>query len=196
MSPLTIMTQREALRTLYDALADCCAYPTPHANDHLRRCTTAFALCRAVNVVVDPAAYDTFGAFRTAIEAMPVADREELYTRTFDVNPVASLDCGWHLYGEQYERGAFLVRMRDTLRRLGVEETMELPDHLTQLLRALGRMEETEAASFTANAVGPAVQKILDGLSSNENAYTNLIRSVAASLPQVPAATIAEKSHV
>ena len=33
----------------------------------------------------------------------------ELYTVTFDLNPVCTLDVGYHVFGESYKRGAFLA---------------------------------------------------------------------------------------
>ena len=35
---------------------------------------------------------------------------QELYTRTFDINPVCTLEIGWHIFGEDYARGALLVK--------------------------------------------------------------------------------------
>src|SRR6266568_3182701 len=57
--------------------------------------------------------------------------RQELYVQTFEFNPACTLELGWHLFGENYERGEFLVRMREQLRRHGIAESNELPDHLT-----------------------------------------------------------------
>jgi len=34
---------------------------------------------------------------------------------TFDINPACALEVGWHLFGEDYMRGQFLVRMREEL---------------------------------------------------------------------------------
>ncbi len=163
MSASIHTVRSEARREYFDALADLLAYPRPDVDAALVRAQHALDACLAHDGLLEPVARETFALFLAAAAGMSVGEREELYTRTFDVNPVATLDLGWHLYGEQYERGAFLVRMREALRRTAVEETTELPDHLTQALRALGRMEEDEAAAFTAAAVGPAVHKILAG---------------------------------
>ena len=48
---------------------------------------------------------------------------QELFTRTFDINP-ACASRGGHLFGEEY-RGA--LRPDAELRRLGLEESAELP---------------------------------------------------------------------
>ncbi|HWQ55728.1 MAG TPA: molecular chaperone TorD family protein [Bryobacteraceae bacterium] len=85
---------------------------------------------------------------------------QELYVQTFEFNPACTLELGWHLYGENYERGEFLVRMRGELRRHAIAETTELPDHLTHVLRLIGRMDAGEAARLAGEAVLPALEKI------------------------------------
>jgi nitrate reductase delta subunit len=85
---------------------------------------------------------------------------QELYIETFEFNPKCTLELGWHLFGENYERGEFLVKMRAELRRHGIEETGELPDHLTHVLRLIGRMEHGEAALLIGENVLPALEKI------------------------------------
>ena len=72
-----------------------------------------------------------FGAFTEQHELHEV---EESFTRTFDVNPTCALEVGWHLFGEEYARGMFLVRMREELRKYGLAESAELPDHLCHVL--------------------------------------------------------------
>jgi nitrate reductase delta subunit len=104
---------------------------------------------------------------------------EELYTRTFDINPVATLEIGWHLYGETYERGSFLVKMRQLLKELGIPETSELPDHLTHLLRALDTMGlNNDARELVARYVAPALEKILNGFQGKRNPYEHLLRAL------------------
>ena len=78
--------------------------------------------------------------------------RQELYVQTFEFNPACTLELGWHLFGENYERGEFLVRMRDLLRRHGIAESTELPDHLTHVLALVGRLDHEEAAELAAKA--------------------------------------------
>ena len=79
-------------------------------------------------------------------EQLGSTELEELYTRTFDINPVCSLEVGWHLFGEDYNRGAFLVRMRGLLREHGIEEGAELPDHLESVLRVLDAFVKRDRA--------------------------------------------------
>ena len=69
------------------------------------------------------------------IGPMPLHERQELFIQTFDLSPVCSLEMGWHLFGENYDRGLLLVKMRQLLRLHEIAESTELPDHLTNGLR-------------------------------------------------------------
>jgi nitrate reductase delta subunit len=129
--------------------------------------------------------------FAAAVEQLTVSDLEELFTRTFDLNPVCSLEVGWHLYGENYSRGDFLVTMRQHLRRLGIRESHELPDHLTHVLRVLSRLDSAEAAAFAAAYVLPAMKKMLAALEGKQNPYEELLKSIHAHLT----AAVPEVAH-
>lgn len=117
--------------------------------------------------------------FAAETSALTREEFEELYTRTFDINPVATLEIGWHLYGETYERGSFLVTMRQLLRRLKIPETTELPDHLSHILQALDRLGQSdEANELAARYVAPALAKILDSFAGKQNPYEHLLRAL------------------
>ncbi len=105
---------------------------------------------------------------------------QELYVQTFEFNPACTLEIGWHLFGENYERGEFLVRMREQLRRYGIAETSELPDHLTHLLVLVGRMERGEAAELAGQFLLPALAKIREAL--KDNPYQSLLAVIVAKL--------------
>jgi nitrate reductase delta subunit len=117
------------------------------------------------------AAFEGFAGFSET-------ELEELYTRTFDINPVCSLETGWHLFGEDYNRGAFLVRMRGLLRQHGVEEGAELPDHLESALRVLRTMEEKDAADLAREFILPAVMKMRVPFKSGDNPYGAVLAEV------------------
>ena len=100
------------------------------------------------------------------VEEHSVEELEENYTRTFDINPECTLEIGWQLYGENYSRGKLLVILRGLMRDLGIEESAELPDHLTHVLAILGRAETTKAKDLAANYLLPALEKMRRGLPS------------------------------
>lgn len=102
--------------------------------------------------------------FAALIAAVPLAMRQEFFVQTFDFNPATTLEIGWHLFGEQYERGQFLVDLRERLRAAGIEEQRELPDHLIHVLPLAARMPPADRADFAARTLAPALDKIAAAL--------------------------------
>lgn len=98
--------------------------------------------------------------FESQVSGLIVSDIEELFTKTFDMNPDSCLDLGWHLFGEGYDRGEFLAKMREQLRANGIPEHIELPDHLSHILQLLGTQENEKANELVSKTVLPALVKI------------------------------------
>jgi nitrate reductase delta subunit len=156
---------------MYDLLAGLVTYPHDGYAARLRRCEEL--------VAADiPEAATWLDRFAEETGPLTTAELEELFTRTFDLNPVCSLEVGWHLFGENYERGEFLVTMRGLLRRFGLQESTELPDHLSHVLRVLGRLPAPEADRLLSRQVLPALEKMLAGLSSAANPFLYLLEAI------------------
>jgi len=159
------------VRDAYDALAGAFRYPDDRCEKRLAAAAATLGEDDAqISAILEPA--------MEALRALSPTGREELYTRTFDVNPVCSLEVGWHLFGEEYERGAFLVEMRGRLRECGVEEAGELPDHLLHVLPTLGRLPPEEADLLARGFVLPALARMLEGFGERENPYRALLEAV------------------
>ena len=164
-------------RTLrYELLGALFAYPTADYVAALNRCLLA----------LDNTQGDAGRILRPLVERvenMTLAKVEEMYTRTFDINPVCTLEVGWHVYGEDYARGAFLVKMREMLRENNLPESTELPDHLTHVVVLLGRLQGEEADQLVARYILPALKKMLDGM-KGEQPYKALLETVWAVVRQ------------
>lgn len=124
--------------------------------------------------------------FGDAVAAMSAAELQEQFVEAFDLDPDCAPDLGWHLFGERYERGEWLARLRADLRRLGVESSTELPDHLTNVLMILAR-EEPPQAEELARFVAPALDRLHAGLERRESPFRHALAAVrevvAASSP-------------
>ncbi|MFB3922658.1 MAG: nitrate reductase molybdenum cofactor assembly chaperone [Terriglobia bacterium] len=139
-------------------------------------------LCRDAAKECCEEAKQKVGEFLSRMEGRPTEKLQELFVQTFDLNPVCVLEVGWHLYGDNYDRGAFLVRTRERLRRHNVQESSELPDHLTHILALLARMEADEASSFANESVAPALDKMLAGIAGKESPYEFLLTALRETL--------------
>lgn len=180
------MARDPALLTL---LARALTYPDVDA-------PALLAECGAADGWAEPAAAAGLRQFAEAVTGDTVEAMQERFTRAFDFDPKASLDIGWHLYGENYERGDFLVRMREALAAHGIEEGVDLPDHLPRILRLLGLMPPDAAAELAGASVVPAVEKILGGLDGHGTPYRHVVMSVHAAVSGFARATAGETPHV
>jgi nitrate reductase delta subunit len=112
--------------------------------------------------------------FADAIAPMTTAELQEQFVETFDLQADCSLDLGWHLFGERYERGEWLARLRADLRRTGVGDSLELPDHITNVLVLLDRDEPASAAAL-ATQIGPAFDRLHEALARRDSPYRYLV---------------------
>lgn len=171
----------------YDCLAALLEYPRCNYPDAVEQCRAAWA-------AEAPEAARCLERFARRIADLDVERLQELYTQTFDFSSDRSLDIGWQLFGENYERGEFLVWMRQQLRRLGVAESTELPDHLSHALKVLGRMAPAEAERFTADRLLPAVQRVHAALAKTDLPFVDLLAAVVDVLRH-PQRTACEACH-
>lgn len=152
-----------------DALADLVRYP----HEALDECAS-----RSL-AVLDPAdpAVAALQRFAQHVAAMPLLELQEHYTAVFDFDPACALEIGWHLFGDSRERGGFLVVLREDLERARVAEISELPDHLSHVLRLLGREESNRAAALAA-LVTPAVASLRTTLDERRSVYADLFTAI------------------
>jgi nitrate reductase delta subunit len=168
------MTSATTATAAFEALGALFAYPRSDYMRRLEECRRALAETGTTE------AQAHLDAFASSVGVMEVERLQELFTGTFDLNPKCTLDIGWHLFGEQYERGAFLVEIRDALREVDVAESVELPDHLTHVLALVGRLDAGRATDLTTRAVAPALEKILSALGDGDSPFKHLVHAAAA----------------
>jgi len=171
---------------VHDALAELLEYPRTDNAAITRR------LVDRVVAAVPETADDLEPLARFAAERS-LGDCEELYVHTFDANAERALEVGWQVFGEQYERGAFLVDLRGRMRTLGVAESTELPDHLTQVLRLLGGMDDDDARTLIARAVAPSLKRVREHVAA-DSPYAGALDAMAKVLATAGAAAPAQSA--
>lgn len=121
---------------------------------------------------------DLLEAFALHVSMTPSGELEETYTRVFDMNPSATLEIGWHLFGETYKRGSFLANLREANRLHGVDEGASLPDFLPTLLRLAPKLERDSARGLIADCILPALAKIRPKVDEGSAPYHLLLESL------------------
>ncbi|MCC6645637.1 MAG: hypothetical protein IT374_08710 [Polyangiaceae bacterium] len=167
---------------LYDALGAVLGHPGPGYSDDIAR---AIALC-------EDGYPEAAAALREFSRLLPEGDPlalAELHTRTFDVQPVTSLDVGYTLFGEDYKRGALLANLSREHADAGNDCGLELADHLTNVLRLLPRMADAAIRQeLVAVLVEPAVREMVrefepPNLVKKEELYRKHLKTVLATAP-------------
>ena len=140
---------------LFDSLADLFSYPYE-----------GFAEC--IETIVNdlkgqfPEAMAELDEFKDFMSRSTLIEMEEVYTRSFDVQAITTIDIGYVLFGDDYKRGALLVNLNREQQEAGVDAGSELADHLPNVLRLLGRMsDEMLRNELVQKIVAPAVKKII-----------------------------------
>lgn len=156
---------------IYDHLAGLLAYP---GEDYRNRAAACVRVLESEHFEADA----LLAVFARRIAVLRLETLQEQYIQSFDMNTKGALEVGWHLFGENYDRGVFLVKMREEMRRLGLVESTELPDHLSHALRVLGRLESPAAEEFAHEFVLPAMAKMRAGLEGLESPFGNILEAI------------------
>ncbi len=91
-----------------------------------------------------------------------IAQLEEIYARSFEVQAITTLDLGYVLFGDDYKRGALLVHLNQEHQEVDNDCGKELADHLPNLLRLLSRMKNPELREeLVQKIVAPALRKVI-----------------------------------
>ena len=123
------------------------------------------------------------GRFAAYAAGEKTSRMEELYTATFDLQPLCHPYVGYQLCGESRQRALFLVRLREIYRLHGFAAGPELPDHLAEILRFLaGCGDEDLYRETVSDGLLPAVEKLLLGFDSAGHPYRELLSALRAFL--------------
>ena len=109
-----------------------------------------------------PEAGKILNPFTLYLSALSIEETEELFTKTFDVQPICYLDLGYVIFGEDYKRGTFLRHMQEEQKMLNNDCSPELPDHLSHVLVLMTlHTDPVFIDELVAQVVVPAVKKMI-----------------------------------
>ena len=161
---------------LFDSFAALLEYPASRIHEQIQNC-----LEHLQNA--DPEATKTLEKFADAMEQHSLQRTQELYTTTFDMQPVCYPYVGYHLFGESYKRGAFMAQLNEAYHACSYSAGQELPDHLSVILRYLGLNPNNRHGDFgqvlITDGVIPALEKMLKVFDAgSENPYAGLLSAL------------------
>jgi nitrate reductase delta subunit len=115
-------------------------------------------------------------AFALVAGSVELRELQELFTRSFDLNPDCTMDVGWHLFGETYQRGQFMAMMRHHLQEHGIDEAKNLPDHLPNLLDLGMKLQREDAMDLVDDCLLPALEKLIPAV--KESPYLHVLQAL------------------
>ena len=160
---------------LHDAWAGLLAYPDERGSEYAAQALQDLELGQVTGS-------DELTPLREFFKREDINHREELYTQTFDGSDDRALEVGWHVHGENYARGALMVRLRKLLGELDLFETSELPDHIGVVLGLIGRLDEKRAGALARGVVLPALRKLIEGFGDSANPYRSVFTGLQSFL--------------
>lgn len=164
------------MQDVYEIIADLLEYPT--GESWAGRLDAARRLPKSGTAVAARLSEFIERAARLTLDEL-----QEQYTRTFDLNPVCTLEVGYHLFGENYKRGVFLANLRETEAPFALGQEHQLPDYLPVLLRLLGKLEDQELRrDLIIECLIPALGVMVESLSKAESLYAGLLAAVGEEL--------------
>ena len=156
--------------TVYSLFADILDYPEHSITRMIDDCLAQLAL-------EAPDAHAQLMDFQTEIAQKDVRQLQELYTNAFDLRPECTPNLGYHLFGDDGRRGAFLAELKGRMDARGVPLGVELADHIALILRFLD-VAEDEQPVLIEDCLLPAVSKMIEVLKDGENPYEHALRAL------------------
>ncbi len=170
-------------QTLCRYFAELFSYPSAEL-------TSTLSACTALLQQESPTATASLQGFADFARAQPIARVEELFTDTFDLQPACHPYVGYQLCGESQQRGMFLMQLNQLYHRHSFDAGVELPDHLSTLLRFIGTRAPIDCAwELIEDGLLPALTKILRGLEGGDHPYVELLQALQSFLADIVEST-------
>jgi nitrate reductase delta subunit len=175
---------KDPISTVYNLFADILQYPTLATSIKAGHCYERLH-------ALQPDVASLVESFYHAMEQRSLEQMQELYTTTFDMQPVCYPYLGYQLFGESYKRGAFMAQLNEAYHVAGYSAEQELPDHIAVVLHFLGLNSSNRQGDFYQSLLNegmiPALEKMLKTFGGqSENPYFGLLTALRSFLVQTP----------
>lgn len=137
------------------------------------------AACLAQLEQVDAEAAAALQTFHRFVETHDIRRIEEAFTGTFDLQSLCHPYVGYQLCGESQQRTMFMLKLREIYRQHDFTPANELPDHLTEVLRFIGSIDDpTCRLEIIRDGILPALAKMIQGLENHDRPYLALLNAL------------------
>jgi nitrate reductase assembly molybdenum cofactor insertion protein NarJ len=107
--------------------------------------------------------------FTHVISNVTKHELEDLYLRSFEVQSITTLDIGYVVFGDDYKRGELLVNLNREHQTYGIECGNELADNLSNVLKLINVIEDSDLLSDLVNKIiAAALIKMIEGYGDDQ----------------------------
>ena len=183
------MTELQQHQTLCRQFATLLSYPGENV-------VAEAVTCSAELKQVSPESSGSLESFISFLEANDISRIEEAFTGTFDLQSLCHPYVGYQLCGESQQRTMFMIKLRELYQQYGFIPGNELPDHLTEVMRFVGSINDQDCRQeIIQNGLLPALAKITQGIESEGHPYLAVLNALQNFLIET-AAPVSERQDV
>ena len=107
--------------------------------------------------------------FTDVISNVSKYELEDLYLRSFEVQSITTLDIGYVVFGDDYKRGELLVNLNKEHQTYGIDCGDELADNLSNVLKLINVIEDSELLSDLVNKIiAAALTRMIQGFGDDQ----------------------------
>ena len=174
------MQKQKDLCHIYRNFSYILEYPLPALSENVKECVVSLES-------INSKATSRLKKFQAFVVQTPLGQLEELYSGTFDLQPKCYPYAGYHLFGENYKRGAFMVKLKEQYKLLDFSCEKELPDHIAVILRFLSILHDEESAKILKEeCLIPVLEKMITAFGEEEtNMYSEAVQALLLLLKEV-----------
>ena len=122
--------------------------------------------------------YAQLAAFESAVRGKSSGQLQEIYTSAFDLHPDCTPNLGYHLFGDDGRRGLFLAELKDRMEARHIPLGVELPDHISLVLRYLDVADEEDRLCLIGDCLIPALSRIAARFEQSGNPYRYVLQAL------------------
>lgn len=160
------------MKAILNDFAEILDYPAPGLSEKVKGC-----IGRISGMHEEPA--HLLNVFQQFLEQNEDGTLEELYTGTFELQGCCNLYVGHYLFGEDYRRSLFMIKLKEHYREQNFAFEKELPDHLCVLLRFLSNARpRADNDELIRDCIIPAVTAMVKSFPSKHHPYRAALQSL------------------
>ena len=130
-----------------------------------------------------PEATPQLQGFLDLLETASQSKVEEMFTSTFDLQPLSHPYVGYQLCGESQQRTMFLMKLQEIYRQHDYNAGSELTDHISQVLHFIGITSDQNCRQeLIDDGLLPALDKIIPAIENDDHPYTGLLKALKSFL--------------